>query len=558
MVRFGRYLFIIFIIVISIFALKALWGPQFYTSHDGQSHLARLYQLDKVLKDGQFPPRWAGQFAGERGYPVFVFAYPLPYWTGEFFHILGLNLAESIKLVFGIFYIFSGVTMYWLVNAIFKNKWAGFMAAVLYLFAPYRFVKIFVTASLGESAAFAFIPLVLLSIYRFSLFGLVLSLAGLILTHIISLIMFLPLIVSFAFWSLKKMKKLLLGSLLAFGLAAFYLVPAIWETRYTRYQEVLSKNYFQQFVEPVKLLYSKWGYGVPKIGQDELSLQIGISQWLGVALGSCLIIYFLIKKSNRKKIFLAIIFFLNFILSIFLMLSVSKTVWNLLPPLQNVDTPWRFLSLSVFTTAFLGSWFIHNFKYKKLMIFISLLLLFLAFYSNRNHLRINAPVNYPDKYFETYYWVGSGWDEYRPVWIKDSYHKPPKKLVEISKGNCEVDNQIKKSNLITFNLSCQEDSEILTHVAYYPGWRLFIDEMDLTQKMTANLEKSSGLILFDVSQGNHQVALKFGETYLRLVADSITLLSVFIMFFTITKNQFFYSLNNIFKIARRHVGIKRQ
>ena len=49
--------------------------------------------------------------------------------------------------------------------------------------------------------------------------------------------------------------------------------------------------------------------------------------------------------------------------------------------------------------------------------------------------------------------------------------------------------------------------------------------------MTANLEKSSGLILFDAGQGNHQVQLKFGETPLRLASDGISLLSIVILIF---------------------------
>ena len=104
--KLRKYLLAVLIAAISVFALKDLWGPQFYTSHDGQSHLARLYQYDRLLRDGQFPPRWAGQFAGERGYPVFVFAYPLPYAVGETFYLSGFNLAESLKLTISLFYNF--------------------------------------------------------------------------------------------------------------------------------------------------------------------------------------------------------------------------------------------------------------------------------------------------------------------------------------------------------------------------------------------------------------------------------------------------------------------
>ncbi len=547
MVSFKKYFLIIFIIFILVIPLKALLGPQFYTSHDGQSHLARLYQLDKVIRDGQLPPRWAGQFAGERGYPVFIFAYPLPYWLAEVFYLSGFNLAESIKLVFALFYILSGLAMYWLVKELFKNQWAGFLAAVLYTWAPYRFVKIFVTASLGESMAFTFIPLILLAIYKFSLLGFALSLTALILTHLISLIMFLPLMGSFIFWILRVLKRdkkirmakrLWLGILLGLGLSAFYLLPAVWEKRYTRYAEVLAQNYFQQFVEPLKLLYSKWGYGVPKITPDGLSLQLGAAQWL-VILSTLTLVFLTFKKLKKQKKFfyLSLLVLFNFWLSVFLMLAISKPLWDLLPPLQTVDTPWRFLGVLVFTSAFLGGWFIRELKSKTLMIFMFLFLLFLAFYGNRHHLRINAPINYDEKYFAHYYWVGSGWDEYRPKWLKDTYHKPPKKLVEIINGSCKVSQETKKSNFIAFNLFCEGPAEVLVNGAYYPGWRLWVGEKEFTSQMIANLEESSGLILFKVQKGNHQIKLKFGETLLRLTADGISLFSLLVLIFLFLKRQ---------------------
>lgn len=551
---------IVAIFVISLFALKDLWGPKFYTSHDGQSHLARLYEFDRILKEGQFPPRWAGQFSGTRGYPVFIFAYPLPYWLAEGFHFAGFNLAESVKLVIVFSYFTSALGMYFLARELFKNSWAAFVSSILWSWAPYRFVKIFVTASLGEAVGFAFVPLVFLFVFRFSkkstkknFVALVFALAGLILSHLITLVIFFPLWFLFSFWlvsySKKKkriIKRWLVAILLAVGICSFYLIPAVWEAAYTYYTEIVSANY-DQFVSFKKLLYSPWGYGAPGFGND-LTLRIGIAQWLAVFLSIFLIIkctpvyyiYFIIKKKNkRKNLSLIIILLFNFFLSIFLMLEISKPIWVLFSPLQKVDTPWRFLALSVFTAAFLSGWLIANLKERKFLIFASMMLLILAFYGNRNHLRINDTIDYPDNYFKTYYWVGSGWNEYIPRWArKKPYQLPPEQKVEINQGDCRVEKLLQKSNLISFNLACRQKSEILIHNYYYPGWRLFVDGRELTEEVKENLKdfkKSKGLVLFSAPAGEFQVKLKFGETKLRLFADLLSIAAFSCLAFLIFK-----------------------
>ncbi len=103
-----------FLVFLGLFAMKTLRGPDFYDGHDAQAHIVRLYQYDRAFKDGQIPPRWAGGLLGKRGYPVFIFVYPLPYAISEGFHYLGLNLAQSLKLTFAGAYLISAIAMYFL------------------------------------------------------------------------------------------------------------------------------------------------------------------------------------------------------------------------------------------------------------------------------------------------------------------------------------------------------------------------------------------------------------------------------------------------------------
>ncbi|MBI5465110.1 hypothetical protein HY946_00680, partial [Candidatus Gottesmanbacteria bacterium] len=108
----GKNVFLILgIIFVGLLGIKALFHPGFYTSHDGEHQVIRLYHFDQALKDGQFPPRWAGTADNGYGYPLFVFSYQSPWFIGIPLLRLGLSLTDSVKGVFIIGFVISGVAM---------------------------------------------------------------------------------------------------------------------------------------------------------------------------------------------------------------------------------------------------------------------------------------------------------------------------------------------------------------------------------------------------------------------------------------------------------------
>ena len=98
--------------LLSLWLTQSLWLPGWFTSHDGVTHLARLAQYLTLLSDGQIPPRFSGTLLGHLGYPIFVFSYHLPFMLGSVFSALGFNLTNSLKLVFGLSFFWSGLGMY--------------------------------------------------------------------------------------------------------------------------------------------------------------------------------------------------------------------------------------------------------------------------------------------------------------------------------------------------------------------------------------------------------------------------------------------------------------
>src|SRR3989344_538734 len=150
---------ILLVILIGFIPLFDLFHPGLPLTHDGQDHVARIANFYQNLTEGNIIPRWAGNLNWGYGHPILMFLYPFPSYTASMFHFLGFSLVDSVKIVFGLSFIASGFAMYaWLKE--FLGIKAGFVGALLYMFAPYRFVDLYVRGAIGEHVAFVFPPLI--------------------------------------------------------------------------------------------------------------------------------------------------------------------------------------------------------------------------------------------------------------------------------------------------------------------------------------------------------------------------------------------------------------
>ena len=525
-----------FLVVLGLFAMKTLKGPDFYDGHDAQAHIVRLHQYDQAFKDGQILPHWAGGLLGKRGYPVFLFTYPLPYLIAEGFHQFGLNFSQSLKITFVCAYLLSTMFMYLFAYNYWQSRRAGFLSALIWSWAPFIFVKIFITASLGVVVSYVFLPLVFLFLHRLinkpnlknSLY-LSLSLTGWILSHMLVPIVFSPLLVTFLLVHLIKSKDkkeiikfLIVSIFFCLGLSCFYLLPAIYELKFTHYHQFVKYQYAFQFVSLKRLIYSKWGTGAPGWSNNPLSQQVGITQWLSILLAG-LSFFFLKNRKGKKDNWKLVPFVLSFFISIFLMLKISEPIWNLPTPLKNVSTPWRFLSLSVFTAAVSVGYLVKKLKKYPGLLFVTYsLIIILAIYSNRNHLRINEIKHYSQQFLEDYTGVATGWNEHLPIWIKKADFEPPEEKLAVIEGNCIVNESVPKSNLQSFQVKCSDPSTLQLNTAYYPGWNLSLDNKDITNEMKDGLSQANGMMRFETPVGDHQVEAVFTDTWWRILSKIIS------------------------------------
>lgn len=217
-----------------------LWGPG--DTDDVRYSFVWTEQFGRALASGTFYPRWLSDSFQGLGSPTFYFYPPASYWLAGGMKAIGLSTQLAITASFTILLALSGMTMHaWLV----ERGTRPMIGALLYMAAPYHLMDIYVRGALAETAAFPLLPLVALGIARLprrsGFILLCLSFAGLLITHLpmallTGLFLILPLLVARLRTHYIIMLPAALAGALAFGLAAFYLIPALTLQRYASTQ----------------------------------------------------------------------------------------------------------------------------------------------------------------------------------------------------------------------------------------------------------------------------------------------------------------------------------
>ena len=544
----SKYIFPV-ILILSIPAVRYLFVKGFFGVSDDM-HIAWLYEMDKIIRAGQFPPRFVPDLSYGFGYPLFNFVYPLPYYFGEIFHLLGLSLVDSIKTVFILSIPLSMYAMYRFLKE-FLPQALALAGAVLYVYAPYRATEMFVRGTIGEIIAFVFIPLVALSfvkitqnknIYRWiGISGL--AIAGLVLSHNIMAYMFMPfafaLLLARIIWLARDKKKAILQSLAAIILgllvSSYFWIPAIRESGLMKYSTIY--NFYDHFPTIKQLITPYFGYGASDPGSyDIMSFYIGIVSLIVVVMGTLLIFIKRKKISKEEKIF-AFWGLIIFIISIFMMNYRSAFLWRIIPFLPYFQFPWRFLAMVTFASPvlLLG---LSKLKHQTL---ISLIVIIFAIVLNFSYFKYSEFLGRGDDYYlNRYIPVPVASQEYKN--ITDDYLRLPSgtdtrpdknyPLVYGAMGVIKSFNETSPLS-VTISTDYSKDSTLNYSKYYFPGWIAKIDGKSTEIK----IGKPFGQITVDVPAGKHTIEIKYTESKPRLIFDFISLGSLALALYFIFKKQ---------------------
>ncbi|MDO8621139.1 MAG: hypothetical protein Q7R31_02570 [Candidatus Levybacteria bacterium] len=423
---------LILVLVLSFWAIKPLFAQGFFPMHDN-TQVARVFEMGKMLKAGMFPVRWVPDLGYGYGYPIFNFYAPLAYYVGGTFTLMGFDALLATKIMMALGVILSGIFMYLLARNFF-GELGGIVSGLFYIYAPYHAVDIYVRGDVAEFWAYAFIPLAFFGFYKvYRLASVVwghvpsflpasapltsskmravgspptgatpwiilggIGYAGIILSHNLTALMVTPflLIVCLLFIILSKKETrlhttycILFTAILGLAISAFYWLPALSEMKYTN---VLSQigggaDFRDHFVCLSQLWTSPWGFGgSAKNCIDGMSFMIGKLHILSALSIIPISLYLGAKRKYFNNIYYLSIFSIaGFIIAIFLMLNLSKFLWEAIPFMSFFQYPWRFLIMvSFFSSILSGAIVVLSSQFKIKPYFTAFLLVFFLLFFN--------------------------------------------------------------------------------------------------------------------------------------------------------------------------------
>ncbi|MDP2633027.1 MAG: hypothetical protein Q8P25_04900 [Candidatus Curtissbacteria bacterium] len=544
----GSFLTIFALLFLSVPATFDLTTPGFYTSHDGETHTARIAQYFQSLGDGQLPPRIAPTLYNGYGSPIFTYIYPLPYVLGSFVHFLHFSYTDSFKILMISGFITSGLFSRLWFKEVFGSEKAAFIGALYYTWVPYRLQLMYVRGSISELLAYTFLPLTFFCFGKLSKEGSIfwistsaVSLSLVLLSQNLVALMTLPILAVYVLIIAKKRSSLIKSTasiIWAFMIAAVTYLPSLFERNFVRFDEIINIAYSTHFVTLSQLFHSPWGYGFDFPGTlgDQLSFQIGLAHIIVVIFATFLIIKKLLK---RFVVDLPLFFLIVFLVSVFLMLDTKPNsyIWQHFKILHTIDIPWRFLGVTAISSSFLAAFVVKTQKSSAVFLLLALFVIV----ANRNHLRINEPVERTDQFFEQYQGTATQYNEFTPIWRQTT--SPPEissEKTHVLNGDAKVTNFKSDSKSIKFDANVQsQTAQIRIDKYYFPNTKTNLGEISFSDTKTKILEgekDGSGLIIISLPSGFHQVSIKYQETRLRMFANYLTTISLSLALFLILKN----------------------
>jgi len=505
------------------------------SGHDVEFHLYSWLEVLSAWKHGIYYPRWAAQAHFGYGEPRFIF-YPPASWTlgASLSAIFPWSIAASIYIWLAL--VLAGLTMYVLMTRWLDRSDAIF-AAVLYAVNPYHLVIVYWRSAFAELLASCLLPLLLLLVVRAVgqkddqkedqkvdqktgvIVPLSLVLAAAWLTNAPAAVMIhysLGLLIVLLAWHRRAPRLLLVAGTavaLGIGLAAFYLLPAIYEQKWVNIAAAVSAG----SRPPDNFLFIHTG------DADHDAFNRVVS-WVAVLeiVGTLAAGWAAKRWRDKNRALWSPLFFWAAAASI-LMFPASGFVWRLLPKLQFMQFPWRWLLclsliFSIFITVGLQKWWM-----RLAVCFVAMLVIGSAWrdiqppwWDNAADLR-EMKDNLADR-------VGyEGVDEYTPLEADPTAIDKDARSVTVD-GPAHAAIRVLRwgpeSKEFTVQMSAPD--QLALRLFRYPAWRVEVNG----RVVDTAARENTGQMLVPVEAGMNRVRLTFVRTWDRTVGGWISIVTV--------------------------------
>lgn len=527
--------------VISIFPY--FFNNYIFSQDDLIFHRTRLESYTLAIRHWDFFPRIFSNMGLNFGYGADLF-YPsillLPFAV---FRILGLSYVPSYYLYQLLISFITAVSSYYFLFKIKNSRKQALLFASFYTLSTYRLIDQSVRAALGETLAFAFIPLVALGVYsifysdkhRWQLLGVGMSL--LIASHLITAFYSVILLLIFFLIHWKKcrgaqIKSILQATLLAVGLSAWFLFPYLEQINHltfnfsiiTLWASGLNFSLGNLFVNSLANLSAPF---------TELKPNIGL--FLLVSLIVAAVSYRKLSSTNKK------LFFITLAMIVF---ATNLFPWGLFKDsiLATIQFPWRLLLFVSFFASLLAVSLIEQFRLlsKKDVLLFIVLTSFLTLGFNVNNLiqsKVQNNITVTNDNFTDFYTseIGHG----KEYLVKDTdfktYFASPNLIIDGIPYVNPSEKTINKYNHSEYSVRINGNQEVQLPKFYYKGY-----EVKVNQKVVENYNKN-GLVTVKLSQGINDIRITYKKTPIQKVSVIFSVLfTIALLFFTIIRKKSFF------------------
>lgn len=490
------------------------------SGHDVEFHTYSWLEVVAQWKHGIFYPRWAAWAHFGYGEPRFIFYPPASWILGALTSLIfPWTLATSVYIWIAL--VAAGSSMFLLARRWLDRRSSTF-AAVLYAVNPYHLVIVYWRSAFAELLAACLIPLLLLFVLeaaegRRRIFALGLVLAAAWLTNAPAAVMIhysLALLIVFFVWKERSPRLLLVGAAaVALGacLAAFYLLPAIYEQKWVTISQAVSAGSRPQD----NFLF------VHTTDADHDAFNRVIS-WVAVLEMALIAISFVAGKLWRRKDDLANAALLWAVACSILMFPVTLFLWDILPKMRFMQFPWRWLLCLSMIFAMVLTMGLRRWPWRGVACTLSLVVVIGAWHKiqvpwwdNAADLR-EMQDNMSDR-------IGyEGTDEYTPLGaepsaiVKDARNVavdgPGRAAIRVLQWGAE-------SKAFTADMSAPD--RLALRLFPYPAWKTEVNG----HLVQTGVRAGTGQMLVPVEAGMNQVRITFVRTWDRAAGGWISVIT---------------------------------
>jgi 6-pyruvoyl-tetrahydropterin synthase related domain len=492
------------------------------SGHDVEFHLYSWLEVLGQWKHGILYPRWAALAHFGYGEPRFMF-YPPASWTlgGAISTVFPWTVASPVYI--WLVLVLAGISMFVLARRWLSRPDAMF-AAVLYAVNPYHLVIVYWRSAFAELLASCLVPLLVLLVWKAvdgeqrAVMPLGLLLAAAWLTNAPAAVMIhysLALLMVFFAWKNKSAKLLLItAGAVALGacLAAFYLLPAIYEQRWIEIANAVSAG--SRPADNFLFIHTT------DVDHDAFNRIVSWLAVLEVVVISEALIAGKLWRESRLEVWKALSVWAS--MCCLLMAPLSLILWNTLPKLQYMQFPWRWLLclsmiFTLFVTVGLQRWW-----QRSAICVLSLVVIVVGW-----------------RYVQAPWWdtaadlremqdnvaTGTGYegtDEYTPVGADPSAIDKDARKVTVAgpaHGAIDVLHWDAQSKIFTAQMSAADP--VALRLFRYPAWRAVVNG----REVETTAREGTGQVLVPIGAGMNRVEVIFVRTWDRTAGVWISLVT---------------------------------